>query len=102
MITIEQTISKDKVHMNSYKAEILKRICYTELVYERINKKLNSQFAKDEIEKMIIETLKETEESQFQKIGKDFYVTNSERNIRITVNSNTYRVITVDQLKQYN
>jgi hypothetical protein len=27
--------------MNSYKTEVLNKICYTELVYERINKKLN-------------------------------------------------------------
>ncbi len=76
----------------------MKNVCYTELVYERINKKLNKQLSKDEIEEMIFETLKETKESQFDKIGKNIYVTNGERNIRITVNSNTYRIITVDKI----
>ncbi len=84
--------------MNSYKTEILNKVCYTELVYERINKKLNKNLSKDRIEKMIFETLEETDEQQFQKTGKNIYVTNNERNIRITINSNTYRVITVDSL----
>lgn len=84
--------------MNSHKTEIINKICYTELVYERINKKLNTRFSKDEIEKMIFDILKETNELQFQKTGKNIYVTSHGRNIRITINSNTYRVITVDEL----
>lgn len=86
--------------MDSYKTIIMKNVCYTELVYERINKKLNKQLSKNEIEKMIFETLKETKESQFDKIGKNIYVTNSNMNIRITVNSNTYRIITVDKIEK--
>jgi hypothetical protein len=85
--------------MNSHKTEVLDKICYTELVYERINKKLNKNLSKEGIEKMIFKTLKETDELQFQKTGKNIYVTNNERNIRITINSNTYRVITVDNLE---
>lgn len=84
--------------MNSYKPEVLKRVCYTELVYQRINKKLNKRLSNEDIEKMIFETLEETNESQFVKIGKNIYVTNCERNIRITVNSSTYRIITVDAI----
>ena len=85
--------------MNMDKAEILDRICYTELVYERINKKLKSKFSKSEIEKMIFDIVKETREMFFQRIGKNIYVTNRERNIKITINLNTYRIITVDKLK---
>lgn len=83
--------------MESYKEEILRRVCYTELVYDRINKKLNKQFTKGEIERLMVDTIKETEEPGFQKRGKNIYVTNYRRNIRITVNSNNYRIITVDQ-----
>jgi hypothetical protein len=36
--------------MEDYKSEILDKICYTDLVYERINKKLNIQIQKDEID----------------------------------------------------
>ena len=78
------------------KTDILNNICYTELVYERINKKLNSKFSKYEIERMLFNIIKETNETHFQKTGKNFYIINEKHNIRITINSNTYRVITVD------
>jgi hypothetical protein len=80
------------------KTEILNKICYTELVYERINKKLDVKFTKSEIEKMIFDIVKETQEMFFQRIGKNIYVTSRKRNIKITINSNTYRIITVDKL----
>ncbi len=76
--------------------KILNNICYTELVYNRINKKLNRTLAKSEIEKMLFDTIKETNEMHFQKTGKNYYITNIEKNMRITINSNTFRVITVD------
>ena len=40
--------------MENYKEEILVKICYTELVYGRINKKLNKELSKAEIEEMIL------------------------------------------------
>lgn len=80
------------------KTEILKNICYTEQVYERINKKLNSQFSKPEIEKMFLTIINETQEMFFQRIGKNIYVTSLEKNIKITINANTYRIITVDKI----
>ncbi len=85
--------------MNSYKKEILNKICYTELVYGRINKKLNLELSKDRIEKLISEILSETDESEFQKRGKNIYITNNKRNIRLTINSFTNRIITADKLK---
>jgi 20S proteasome alpha/beta subunit len=84
--------------MHHTKSEILKKICYTELVYERINKKLKSNLSKEEIEEMIFTILNETHESNFQKTGKNIYVTNNERKIRLTINSFTFRIITVDYL----
>lgn len=80
------------------KNEILNHICYTELVYGRINKKLNSNYSKSEIEEMLFRIIKETEIQFFHKIGKNIYVENSIDNIKITINSNTYRVITVDKI----
>lgn len=81
------------------KQEILENICYTELVYERINKKLNIKFSKKQIEVYIFKILEETDEIFFTKIGKNFYIMNTENNIRITINSNTFRVITVDRIE---
>ncbi len=87
---------------NHYKQEIIKNICYTELVYGRINKKLGLELSNQEIEALISTILQETDESEFQKIGKNIYISNHERNIRLTINSFTYRIITADKLSKRN
>lgn len=84
--------------MKVNKIEILNNICYTELVYGRINKKLRVDYAKPEIEKLIFNTINETAEKFIQKVGKNYYITNTNKNIRITINSYTHRVITVDRI----
>jgi len=84
--------------VNINKSEILKNICYTELVYRRINKKLQTDYARKEIEEYLFKIIKETDIECFIKKGKNFYVTTN-YNIRITINSNTFRVITVDKIK---
>jgi len=86
--------------MEDYKTEILDKICYTDLVYERINKKLNIQLTKDEIEKMIYEIIEETDKTKFQKTGKNIYITNNYKNVRLTINSYTNRIITADRLNK--
>lgn len=86
--------------MKINKKEILEKICYTELVYGRINKKLNIQFSKKKIETFISKILNETEESFFSKNGKNYYIVNTENNIKITINSNTFRIITAGKLKK--
>lgn len=84
--------------MKRYKELILSNICYTDLVYDRINKKLNSRYSRQEVEKMIFEILKGSQEAHFRRSGKNIYVSNGDRKIRITINFNTCRVITVDAL----
>ncbi|MEO9570095.1 MAG: DUF3781 domain-containing protein [Polaribacter sp.] len=86
--------------MNIDKIEILEKHCYTELVYQRINKKLKIDFSKDEIQKLIKQILQETVIESYIKKGKNFYISNEEKNIRITVNSNTFRIITVDKIRK--
>ncbi len=83
--------------MKINKTEILENICYTELVYSRINKKLSTRFSKSELENILHNIVKETQIENFQKIGKNFYVTNEEHNVIVTINSNTYRIITVQK-----
>lgn len=85
--------------IKNYKPEILSKICYTDLVYGRINKKLKLDLSNGKIEEMITEIVKETDESQFEKRGKNIYITNFERNIRLTINSYSNRIITADKLK---
>ena len=82
------------------KNEILKSICYTELVYERINKKLNIKLSKEQIEKLMFDVIQNTDEEYFERIGKNYYITNIEHNLRITVNSNTFRIITADRINK--
>ena len=85
--------------MKNPKKEILEKHCYTELVYRRINKKLKINLNKIEVETLIKNVLQETDLSNYIKKGKNFYVTNINSNIMITVNSNTFRIITVDKIK---
>jgi len=88
------------LNTNNYKKEILDKICYTELVYGRINKKLNKELSKDKIEELISAIISKTDEVDFQKTGKNIYITNSERNVRLTINSYTNRIITADKLNK--
>ena len=86
--------------MENYKTEILEKICYTELVYGRINKKLGAKLSKYEIEKMVHEVIMDTNIINFEKIGKNVYVINKNKNIRLTINSYTNRIITVDKFNK--
>lgn len=81
------------------KDKILNNHCYTELVYKRINKKLGTSFSKEESEVLIKKVLRETDLDYYDKKGKNFYITNQRHNIKITINSNNFRVITVDSIK---
>ncbi|MEM6643728.1 MAG: DUF3781 domain-containing protein [Bacteroidota bacterium] len=84
----------------NYKNDILTKICYTELVYGRIKKKLGIELSNNQIEEMISSIISETNEADFQRAGKNIYITNRFRNIRITINSYTTRIITVDKLNK--
>jgi hypothetical protein len=85
-------------NMRSIKNDIIKNLCYTELVYSRINRKLGTNFSKEKIEEYILEILKRTNKNSISKTGKNYYVSNSEKTIRITINSTTFRIITVDKI----
>ena len=85
--------------MESLRKQILKNHCYTKLVYERINKKLNVSNTNTESEVLIKKILQETPTKHYVKKGMNFYVSNNSFMVRITINSNTYRVITVDRIK---
>ena len=86
--------------MNEAKTKIINNLCYTEAVYYRINKKLNTDYSIIEIESKLLAILKETNIEHYKKKGKNYYISNSKNNIRITINSNTFRVITVDRLNK--
>ena len=81
------------------KTEILNKHCYTTLVYERINKKLKTNLSNKENEVFIKKILRETSIESYIKKGKNYYISNTKYSIRITVNSNTFRIITVDKIR---
>lgn len=37
--------------------------------------------------------------NEIKKIGKNYYIYDEEKRIRVTVNSHTFRVITVDRIR---
>ncbi|MDH6365279.1 hypothetical protein M2139_002292 [Enterococcus sp. PF1-24] len=84
--------------MTEVRATILDHLCYTELVYGRINKKLKMALNQPEIEKLMSEIFANPK-NQIEKIGKNFYIKDLEGKIRVTINSYTYRVITADIIK---
>ncbi len=86
--------------MPTPKKDILTNICYTDLVYGRINKKLNLSLSNDKIEAFILNVLKETDDAAFKKIGKNIYVSNQNRNVMLTINSFTNRIITADKINR--
>ena len=85
---------------NNYKKDILEKICYTELVYDRIQKKLNIELTKDKIEELIYTIINEADETEFTKTGKNIYITNHKINVRLTINSYTNRIITADKINR--
>jgi hypothetical protein len=57
---------------NNYKKVISEKKCYTELVYDRIRKKLNIKLSKDKIEELINTIINEADEIEFIKKEKIF------------------------------
>jgi hypothetical protein len=84
--------------MIKVKEQILQNHCYTELVYQRIHKKLGVNFSNEQIKALIKKIVSETTLACFEKKGKNYYISSKEKNSRITINSTTFRVITVDKI----
>lgn len=55
-------------------------------------------FSKFEIEILIQKVLEDTALEDYEKLGKNFYITNRHHNITVTVNTSTFRVITVNRI----
>lgn len=74
---------------------ILENICYTDQVFYRFNKKLKSSLNNDEIKKMV-ELILTDDNSKIIRQGKNYYISNEEYKIRLTINTSNYRLITAD------
>ncbi|EEI18931.1 hypothetical protein G8J22_01129 [Lentilactobacillus hilgardii] len=79
------------------KKNILQGVCYTDLVYKRINKKLGINYSNNDIENLVKKTVLEADKLDHK--GKNYYIYDYTSNIRITINANNFRVITAAKLK---
>ncbi|NLR31552.1 DUF3781 domain-containing protein [Levilactobacillus tujiorum] len=75
--------------------QIKTQVCYTELVYQRVNKKLAVDLSQAEVEALVIAMLDDVTTS-IEKLGKNYYVANSTRRVQLAINSFNYRLITVN------
>jgi len=78
---------------------ISENICYTELVYERVNKKLAVDWSHSETETWVHAILRDPD-SLVERRGKNYYVANQRRRSQLTVNAHNYRLITVNRLSE--
>ena len=77
---------------------ILQNICYTDLVYGRIRKKLNQNLTNREIEEYILRLIQEIPPGDIIIRGKNYYLSNFKEQVRLTINRNTFRIITADKM----
>lgn len=76
-------------------ASIKDQVCYTDLVYERVNKKLKVDLSRVEIEKLVQDILGD-DQTTVEKRGKNYYVSGLAYSTRLTINSFNFRLITAD------
>ncbi|MFC6260564.1 DUF3781 domain-containing protein [Levilactobacillus fujinensis] len=79
--------------------KISENVCYTELVYQRVNKKLSVDWSHSETEAWVQAILRDPD-SLVEQRGKNYYVANQRRKSQLTVNSHNYRLITVNRLSK--
>lgn len=72
---------------------------HTTLWYERINKKLWLHLTIPQINEYIYTMIIDTAIKDILKKWKNYYISNVEEKIMITINSFTYSVITVNRVK---
>lgn len=77
-------------------AQIKEHVCCTELVYQRVNKKLAVDLSKLEIEALVIAVLDDGATS-VEKRGKNYYVTNQSQQVQLVINLFNYRLITMNR-----
>lgn len=75
---------------------LTKKLAYTDGSYQRLNKKLDLQLSKGEAESLIQCVLNEADEV-IEK-GKNHYVSDHKRQIRLTINTSSGTLITADKI----
>ncbi|WP_246001298.1 DUF3781 domain-containing protein [Companilactobacillus musae] len=72
------------------------KVCYTPLVFERVNKKLKTDFSIAEI-KSIVQNIINDSTTKITKTGKNYYLLNKQ--VELVINSYNYRLITANKKK---
>ncbi len=75
--------------------EFLDNICYTDLVFGRVNKKLKTNYLIDEIKNLVNQIISDPE-TTINKQGKNYYLQN--KSIELVVNSFNFRLITTNRI----
>jgi len=75
--------------------EFLDNICYTDLVFGRVNKKLKTNYSIDEIKDLVNQIVSDPE-TTINKQGKNYYLQN--KSIELVVNSFNFRLITTNKI----
>lgn len=99
MTSIRLWLRMTKLASRELLDQIKAHVCYTELVYQRVNKKLAVNLSKAEVETLIISVLDDVATS-VEKLGKNYYVTNLPRQVQLVINSFNYRLITANRLTE--
>ncbi|BDZ30429.1 DUF3781 domain-containing protein [Lactiplantibacillus sp. WILCCON 0030] len=84
-------------HLSQTLAQLSNQICYTQLVYQRVNKKLQTNLTHAEIETLVKGVL-DTPASRLVRRGKNNYVSNDQYHVELVINSFTNRLITVNPI----
>lgn len=77
--------------------QIKAHVCYTDLVYQRVNKKLKTDLSREGIEALVNEILMD-DTSTVEKRGKNYYVTSYSQRVCLTINSYNFRLITANRV----
>lgn len=78
------------------KQVFLDNICYTPLVFGRVNKKLAVDLTNGEIQNLVNQII-QSPDTTFEKRGKNFYLQNQQT--ELVINSFNYRLITANKIK---
>lgn len=75
-------------------AVFLKNICYTKLVFDRVNKKLQTNLSNEEIKNLVNKIISDSETSIIKR-GKNYYLQNN--HVELVINFYNYRLITANK-----
>ncbi|AFS40434.1 DUF3781 domain-containing protein [Leuconostoc gelidum] len=74
-------------------------VCYTPLVYERVNKKLSQIMSPTQVDELVTRVLN-SEYASIISRGKNYYIEERTEGVILTINKNNYRLITINKSQE--